>query len=108
MFLETISQSFGNLRAALEVAPDDRDVVEAMNETKVLVARANQAGEVDPERQKRALEDPEVQAILRDPEIQSILQQLENNPGAAQAALQNPGVLNKLETLIAAGIIRMG
>jgi stress-induced-phosphoprotein 1 len=38
------------------------------------IQEANQSGEADPERQKRAMADPEIQAILGDPQMRSILQ----------------------------------
>ena len=35
------------------------------------------------ERQKQAMEDPEVQEILRDPAMRMILEQMQQNPTAA-------------------------
>ncbi|SCU80904.1 LAMI_0B04104g1_1 [Lachancea mirantina] len=54
----------------------------------------------------RAMKDPEVAAIMQDPVMQSILSQAQQNPAALQEHMKNPDVFNKIQTLIAAGIIR--
>lgn len=54
----------------------------------------------------RALKDPEVAAIMQDPVMQSILSQAQQNPAALQEHMKNPAVFSKIQTLIAAGIIR--
>lgn len=54
----------------------------------------------------RALKDPEVASIMQDPVMQSILSQAQQNPAALQEHMKNPEVFNKIQTLIAAGIIR--
>jgi len=59
------------------------------------------------ERQKQAMEDPEVQEILRDPAMRMILEQMQQNPTAANEHFQNPGVREKLLKLADAGIIQM-
>ncbi|OXB43028.1 hypothetical protein B1J92_H08195g [Nakaseomyces glabratus] len=57
---------------------------------------------------ERAMKDPEVIAIMQDPVMQSILQQAQQNPAALQEHMKNPDVFKKIQTLIAAGIIRTG
>ncbi|AET40320.1 Hsp90 cochaperone STI1 Ecym_5582 [Eremothecium cymbalariae DBVPG len=54
----------------------------------------------------RAVKDPEVASILQDPVMQSILAQAQQNPAALQEHMKNPEVFKKMQTLIAAGIIR--
>ncbi|SCU81849.1 LANO_0B04368g1_1 [Lachancea nothofagi CBS 11611] len=54
----------------------------------------------------RAVKDPEVAAIMQDPVMQSILSQAQQNPAALQEHMKNPDVFSKIQTLIAAGIIR--
>lgn len=70
--------------------------------------QANATGEIDPERQRRAMEDPEIQAILRDPTMARILQDMQENPRTAAAALKDPSIRAKIEKLVQAGIIRTG
>ncbi|SCW01250.1 LAFE_0D08438g1_1 [Lachancea fermentati] len=54
----------------------------------------------------RAMKDPEVASIMQDPVMQSILSQAQQNPAALQEHMKNPEVFKKIQTLIAAGIIR--
>ena len=63
---------------------------------------------MDPERQKQAMQDPEIQMIMRDPTISTVLEKMQNDPAAAQSAMQNPDIANKINKLIQAGIIRVG
>lgn len=66
------------------------------------------ANETAEQTYQRAMKDPEVAAIMQDPVMQSILQQAQQNPAALQEHMQNPEVFRKIQTLIAAGIIRTG
>lgn len=66
------------------------------------------ANESPEETYQRAMKDPEVAKIMQDPVMQSILQQAQQNPAALQEHMQNPDVFKKIQTLIAAGIIRTG
>lgn len=55
---------------------------------------------------KRVSKDPEVVKILLDPVIQSILNQAKENPSSLQEHMKNPEIYNKINLLIAAGVIR--
>ena len=68
---------------------------------------SNQTGEADPERQKRAMADPEIQAILGDAQMRSILQEMQTDPAKAQKAMRDPTIAGKLEKLIAAGVLQV-
>ncbi|KAG0656584.1 Hsp90 cochaperone [Monosporozyma unispora] len=57
---------------------------------------------------ERAMKDPEVAKILADPVLQSILQQAQNDPAALQEHMKNPEIYKKIQTLVAAGIIKTG
>jgi len=60
----------------------------------------------DPEAiKKRAMSDPEVQDILKDPVMQMILQQMQERPQALKEHLQNPEIREKIQKLMAAGLI---
>lgn len=63
---------------------------------------------VDPEQQRRSMEDPEVKNILSDPNIQQVLNQINADPQNAQKILSDPAIAEKFNTLIAAGMIRLG
>lgn len=64
--------------------------------------------EQDKERAAHAMADPEIQGILQDPLMNKILQDMSTNPVAAQAHMKDPGVMAKIEKLIAAGILKVG
>lgn len=86
--------------------------------------------------QNKAMQDPEIQNILTDPIMQQVridvslwfemhigrwawwwsgdaelamqvLTDLQENPRAAQAHLKNPGVMQKIQKLVSAGIVQM-
>jgi stress-induced-phosphoprotein 1 len=64
------------------------------------------SGESKEEVLRRAQQDPQVQSILSDPAMQLILQQMQQDPGAAQEHMRNPGIAAKIRVLINAGIIQ--
>ena len=47
-------------------------------------------------------------SIMQDPVMQAILQQAQSDPAALQEHMKNPNVCNKIQKLIAAGVIRVG
>lgn len=101
-------KALSTLQEALKIDPQNQDALDALAATRAAISEANATGEVDPERQKRAMEDPEIQSILKDPIMSRILNDMQTNPASAQGALKDPVVRAKLDKLIAAGIIRVG
>ncbi len=67
---------------------------------------SQRSGESEEETLKRAMRDPEVAQIMQDPVMQSILQQAQGNPAALQEHMKSPIIREKVQKLIAAGIIR--
>lgn len=65
-------------------------------------------GETEEQTQERIQRDPEIMGILQDPVMQSILQQAKGDPAALQEHMRNPGIRNKIQKLVAAGVIRVG
>jgi len=60
----------------------------------------------DPEEtRKRAMKDPEVQAILADPAMRMILEQMQSDPQAISEHLQNPEIARKFMKLRESGLI---
>ncbi len=47
-------------------------------------------------------------SIMQDPVMQSILQQAQSDPAALSEHMKNPNIRNKIQKLIAAGVIRVG
>lgn len=64
------------------------------------------AGETEEQTLERAMRDPEVANIMQDPIIQQILQQAQSDPRALNDHMKNPTVREKINKLIAAGVIR--
>lgn len=62
----------------------------------------------DEERQKRAMADPQIQAIIQDPMVQIALSQMQANPKNIQEYMLDKTLGPKIQKLIQAGIIRMG
>lgn len=52
------------------------------------------------------MRDPEVAGIMQDPVIQGILSQAQNDPRALNDHMKNPMIRDKINKLVAAGIIR--
>ncbi|KAJ1023455.1 hypothetical protein NDA16_003072 [Ustilago loliicola] len=67
---------------------------------------SQRSGESEEETLQRAMRDPEVAQIMQDPVMQSILQQAQTNPAALQDHMKSPIIREKINKLIAAGIIR--
>ncbi|SPO27171.1 probable STI1 - Hsp90 cochaperone [Ustilago trichophora] len=67
---------------------------------------SQRSGESEEETLQRAMRDPEVAQIMQDPIMQSILQQAQGNPAALQEHMKSPIIREKVQKLIAAGIIR--
>ena len=62
----------------------------------------------DPEQQRRSMEDPEIKNILGDPNMQQVLNQINSNPENAAKIMSDPAIAERINTLIAAGMIRLG
>lgn len=63
-------------------------------------------GETPEQTMERVGRDPEIVAILQDPVMQGILGQARDNPAALQDHMKNSSINKKINTLIAAGVIR--
>lgn len=93
-----VDREHGNNASAKEIQQQENKCMQAMY--------AERSGETEEETLKRAMRDPEVAQIMQDPVMQSILQQAQQDPRALQSHMQNAQVRQKIEKLIAAGIIK--
>ncbi|KAK3363153.1 hypothetical protein B0T25DRAFT_587182 [Lasiosphaeria hispida] len=73
--------------------------------TAMYSARENETEEQTRERLAR---DPEIMGLMQDPVMQAILQQAQSDPAALTEHMKNPGIRNKIQKLVAAGVIRVG
>jgi len=67
--------------------------------------RSQMTDEQKKQQQAHAMADPDIQAILQDPVVQQTLRDFGENPAAAQQAMANPGMREKIQKLIAAGVV---
>jgi stress-induced-phosphoprotein 1 len=73
--------------------------------TAINYGRKNMTEDEKKEQAAHGMADPQIQAILQDPVIQQVLKDFGENQNAAQQAMKDPSVRNKINKLIAAGII---
>ena len=86
---------------------NDENCKQGIQKTQMAIYSGN-SDEDQKMRAQRAMADPEIQAILSTPEVRNALADLERDPKALPNILKNKSLAEKLEKLIAAGVIRMG
>jgi len=106
-FLKQYHKAIETFKKGLELCPEAEELKTGLRETQVAVQMSNYSEEADPDLQRRAMEDPDVQRILRDPSMQAVLQGMQNDPQSAMKAMQDPVVRANIETLVNAGVIQM-
>eukprot|EP00484_Ammonia_sp_Unknown_P017101 CAMPEP_0197026278 /NCGR_PEP_ID=MMETSP1384-20130603/6401_1 /TAXON_ID=29189 /ORGANISM="Ammonia sp." /LENGTH=592 /DNA_ID=CAMNT_0042454921 /DNA_START=97 /DNA_END=1875 /DNA_ORIENTATION=- len=86
------------------------DLIAAKRDTLMAIQRRNQSGEFTEEEKQRAMQDPEVQAAMNDPEVSSVLLQAQSgDPTILYKAMRDrPHIKDKIELLMAAGVLRLG
>jgi stress-induced-phosphoprotein 1 len=104
-YLKQYHKALQTYKEGLKLAADNSDLLEGLREVRTAIAMQN-ASEIDPERQKRAMEDPDIQRVLTDPTMQTVLQSMKENPASAQKYLSDPAIMDKIELLIAAGVLQ--
>lgn len=93
------SKAIAAYQKALELDPSNAEALDGYRQCSVAVNS-------NPEEvRKRAMGDPEVQAILRDPAMRLILEQMQNDPKALQDHLKNPDIAAKIQKLLDSGLI---
>jgi len=97
--MQQYSKASTAFQKALEL---DSNASEALEGYRACTMETNSNPE---EVRKRAMADPEVQAILRDPAMRMILEQMQNEPRALQDHLKNPAIAAKIQKLIESGLI---
>jgi len=105
-FLKEYHKAMDAYNVILELEPENAEAKQGLEQVVYLI-NSSSSGEVDKERQERAMADPEIQAIIGDPQMRSILGEMQQDPKKAQAAMQDPVIAAKLNKLIAAGVLQM-
>jgi len=86
---------------ALELDPSCQEAIDGYRQC------ADENSTNPEEVRKRAMRDPEVQAILGDPAMRLILEQMQTDRHAVQEHLKNPEVRSKIQKLIESGLIQV-
>lgn len=94
-------------KAALELDEDSEEAREGLQRTIAKINESSSKGELDPERAKRAMADPEIQAVMRDPMVSAALEDLQRDPSAGRRIMSDPSMAAKIQKLVAAGIVGM-
>jgi stress-induced-phosphoprotein 1 len=99
-------KSVDTYKHGLKIDPDNAELKDGLMKIQQLIQQ--KAGQRDEDRIKMATQDPEIMMIMQDPVMKQVLTDFSENPREAQKHLKNPQVLEKIEKLIAAGIIQTG
>uniref|UniRef100_A0A0K8TBK0 Stress-induced-phosphoprotein 1 n=1 Tax=Lygus hesperus TaxID=30085 RepID=A0A0K8TBK0_LYGHE len=93
------SKAFTAYQKALDIDPTNAEALDGYRQCSIAVNS-------NPEEvRKRAMADPEVQAILSDPAMRLILEQMQSDPKALQDHLKNPDIAAKIQKLLESGLI---
>lgn len=106
-FLKEYHKAMDAYNAILKLEPDNAEAKAGLDNVVATINMQSSSGEVDQERQARAMADPEIQAILGDAQMRSILNEMQTDPKKAQAAMNDPTISAKLQKLIAAGVLQV-
>jgi len=105
VMLKEVTKAMVDFKKGLELDPENRVCREGLQR----VESAMFSGQPRDEQQvANAMRDPEIQQILQDPVINNVLKNLQENPSAAQDALKDPVIAERLQKLAAAGILSFG
>lgn len=110
MVMKEYHKALESYQAGLNIEPDNATCRQGLQKVQQQIAygRATMTEEEKKEQAAHAMADPEIQAILQDPVLQQTLRDFQENPSAAQAAMNDPSMRAKINKLIAAGIIETG
>jgi len=106
--LKQYHKAIDTYNVGLQLEPTNADLLEAKRETMAAVAMENSSEQVDPQRQREAMKDPEIQGILKDPTISKVLQDMQRDPSSVRGAMNDPAIRSRIEKLIASGLLRVG
>ncbi|ETL27101.1 hypothetical protein L916_19323 [Phytophthora nicotianae] len=101
-FMKEFHKARESYEKGLALDPNHQECIDGLRNVMYKI----QSGETDEERARHGMADPEIQAILRDPVMQNVLNDFQTDPMGAQRHLQNPGIMAKIEKLIAAGVLQ--
>ncbi|XP_058778224.1 hsp70-Hsp90 organizing protein 3 [Vicia villosa] len=109
-FMKEYEKALETYKEGLKHDANNQELLDGISRCVQQINRASR-GDLSPEelkdRQAKAMSDPEIQNILQDPVMRQVLVDFQENPKAAQEHTKNPGVMDKIQKLISAGIVQM-
>merc|ERR1712194_612213 len=92
----------------LKIEPQNAACKEGLHKVtqQINYGRSQMTDEQKKEQAAHAMADKDIQAILQDPIVQQTLRDFSENPTAAQQAMNDPSMRNKINKLIAAGVVQ--
>lgn len=105
--MKEFHKSTDSYKKGLEIEPTNATCKQGLQKVtqQINYGRANMTEEQKKEQAAHAMADPEIQAILTDPMVQQVLRDFQENPNAAQQAMNDSMMRGKIQRLIASGII---
>ena len=107
-FMKEYHKALECYEKGLKIDPNNEICKAGIAKTQQHIYMGDNSQEDQQERARRAMADPEIQAILQTPEVRNALSELERDPKSLNNILQDKNLAAKLEKLIQAGILRMG
>uniref|UniRef100_A0ACD5ZGZ8 Uncharacterized protein n=1 Tax=Avena sativa TaxID=4498 RepID=A0ACD5ZGZ8_AVESA len=108
-FMKEHEKAMETYQAGLKHDPNNQELLDGIRRCIEQINKANR-GDISQEdlqeKQSKAMQDPEIQGILTDPIMRQVLMDFQENPSAAQHHLKDPGVAQKIQKLINAGIVQ--
>ena len=84
MVLKEYHKAIETFENGLKLEPNNAELTEGLQKVSMMISAQQRSSEADPEQIKRAMADPEIQAILTDPAMNQIIKDISENPGAAR------------------------
>jgi len=95
-FLKEYHKALDAYDHILKLDPNNEEAKSMTEQVLAAVNSANHSGEIDHERQARAMQDPEILAILGDPQMRSILGEMQSDPKKAKAFILERNMINTI------------
>mmetsp|Transcript_15099 Transcript_15099/g.35009 ORF Transcript_15099/g.35009 Transcript_15099/m.35009 type:complete len:566 (-) Transcript_15099:1716-3413(-) len=107
MAFKEYHKAMESYKKGLEIEPQNAACKEGLRKVtqQINYGRSQMTDEQKKEQAAHAMADKDIQAILQDPIVQQTLRDFSENPTAAQQAMNDPSMRNKINKLIAAGVV---
>jgi len=110
-FTKHYHKALASYRKGLQLDPEDQECKDGLRTVEQAIQNQSRKTDDDADaklRSERAFEDPEIRSIMQDPVMSQVLRDLSSDPASARKHLSNPDVAEKIEKLIAAGVLKVG